>query len=267
MKRPHFHWQNLNDRPGDTWRSGSTGNPIRHGRAWLSFGEWLTFGWSWSLKDTFCHIKFGVDGDEGELDWSIAIPYLALWFHLGGTAMRWPIKLFGCDYESNSSKNGGDIYGMERDTGISIHDWGIWVDVWRKRMCWSRDDPWWMHWSVDLKDLFLGRAKYAREVLEKRAVKIPMPEATYDATVEFTRDSWKRSRWPWPLVITRVNFDVPDGIPIPGKGENSWDCGPDATGGLTAPASSIEEGIGMVISSALNTRKRRGVKPDYAERA
>ena len=264
MKRSHFHWQNTNQRPGDGYNA--TGNPLREGRAWLNFGDVLRIGWSWSLKSTFCHIKFGVGGSEGELDWAIAIPYLAFWFHLGGTMMNAPIRWFGCDYDSNSGK-GADIYGMDRVVEASIHHWGFYGKVWSKEMSWSSSDPWWMHWHLDFKDFLLGRTKYESKVLEKRAVKIPMPEKTYDATVDFTCDSWKRPRWPWPLIITRVKFDVPGGIPIPGKGENSWDCGPDLTGSLTAPARSIEDGIGLVVSSALDTRKRRGVKPDYSERA
>ncbi len=262
--RPNFWWQNLNQRPGDGY--DATGNPLREGRAHLHFGDLLHIGWSWDLKRTFCHLTFDVDGDEGELGWAIAIPFLALWLHLGGTIMRAPIRWFGCDYDSNSGA-GQDIYGMNREIGMSVHAWNVSAHLWRKTMCWTSSDPWWMHWNFDIPDFFLGRTEHESKVLEKRAVHIPMPEKTYDATVEFTRDSWKRPRWPWPMVITRVRFDVPDGIPVPGKGENSWDCRPDLTGSLSAPARSIEEGIGLVVSTALETRKNRGAKPDYNKRA
>jgi len=256
-------WQNLNDRPGDRW--DATGSPFWAGRASIG-GERLRLGWEWSFKSTFCQLKFEADGDERGLTWAFAFPPIALWFHLQGRWVQWLLRLLRVDYDSNCSKNGGDIYGMSRELGISIAYWTIRLDVWSKADCWSRDDPWWMRWSFDIPEFFLGRSSSTDELLEKRAVKIPMPEATYGATVEFKRVTWGRPRW-FKKVFTRADFDVPGGIPIPGKGTMSYNCGPDLTGSLSGPADSIEDGIGMVIVNALETRKKRGAPPDYNERA
>jgi hypothetical protein len=124
-----------------------------------------------------------------------------------------------------------------------------------------------MHWNLDFADFLLGDRVHSEEVLIRQPkLKIPMPEGTYDASAKLTRGTWKRPRWPFPLVVMRVSIDIPDGIPIPGKGENSWDCGPDATYGTTGPASSIEEAVGDLVARTLETRKRRGGSADYSKR-
>jgi hypothetical protein len=257
-----FHWQNLNELPGDRC---ATGNAFWHGRAWLYLKEVVTLAWSWNFKSTFCHVRFSVDGDENEVGFAIALPPVALWLHLGGRLGKWLTKLMRCDYHSVAGP-GRDIYCMHREIQFSIHDWTLWSSIWRKRDSWSRDDPWWMHWSLNLPDLFLGERKHSKVVLEQRVVTVAMPEGAYEAKAELLRETWKRPRWPWPLVLLRTDVEVPAGIPVPGKGENSWDCGPDAIYGQCGPAESIEEAVGNLVGSVLKTRRQRGAKADYAER-
>ena len=55
-----------------------------------------------------------------------------------------------------------------------------------------------------------------------------MPEGKYPAHVKRERRTWKRPRWFTPLVRGYWDVDVESGIPVPGKGENSWDCDDDA---------------------------------------
>ena len=45
-------------------------------------------------------------------------------------------------------------------------------------------------------------------------------------------------------------------IPVPGKGENSWDCGEDATFSLSCPSTTISEAIGEMVKSCMRTRER-----------
>lgn len=248
----HFHWQNLNDRPGD--RRGSTGNPFWQGRWWLSFGELLTISFTWFFKSSFCHARIGVACNDEDLGFSIALPPVAFWLHFEGKLTRW----------SHALRGKGEYDG--RKTELSIHDWAFWGSIWAREHSWSRDDPWWMHWHLDFADLVLGKNVHSAEALDERDVRIPMPEGAYEAKAIFKRETWKRSRWPWPLVITRLHLEIPGGVPVPGKGENSWDCGPDATYGTTGPAQSIEEGIGRFVGSTLALRKRRGGRDDYSDR-
>lgn len=45
-------------------------------------------------------------------------------------------------------------------------------------------------------------------------------------------------------------------VPVPGKGENDWDCGDDAIHGSTFAATTIPEAIGKMVGSAMRTRER-----------
>lgn len=112
----------------------------------------------------------------------------------------------------------------EYQTGITIHEEFIWLNVWRNEMD-SRDG--WLHWSFDWKRALLGKMDYKNEVLNEFRSFVLMPEGSYPCTVTIEESTWKRPRW---KAITRkyaaFKFDKP--IPIPGKGENSWDMDDDA---------------------------------------
>lgn len=47
-------------------------------------------------------------------------------------------------------------------------------------------------------------------------------------------------------------------IPVPGKGENSWDCGEDATYAFSCMADSVEDGIASLVRSILVRRRKYG---------
>jgi hypothetical protein len=56
-----------------------------------------------------------------------------------------------------------------------------------------------------------------------------------------------------------VDLDMKrDPVPFPGKGENSWDCGEDASYGFGCAAETLEEGIGKFVASKLRDRGRNG---------
>ena len=94
-----------------------------------------------------------------------------------------------------------------------------------------------------------------------------MPEGAYKATVEMFWGIWKRPRWVAKKIL-RANVEIPSGIPKNGKGENSWDCGEDATFGITMPAKNVENAIGKTVESCLRDRKKYGtpgrLKPKLA---
>lgn len=93
---------------------------------------------------------------------------------------------------------------------------------------------------------------------EKHQVELHFLEADYPATVILTTDTWKRPRWHWPLVVERAEVDVPGGVPIPGKGENSWDIDDDATFSLVTPASTVEEAVQKFYDTVNERRARYG---------
>lgn len=248
--KTHFHWQNLSDAPGRE-RHG-----FWHGRAWLHLGERMhrVIHGEWLHGKLGAALSIRFDRSEREVMLHIAAPGFS--YHVGFQGA--PAKLF----DLLPMKLGHDAYGgWEREIAIKIFDVKLWWSFWADPMCWSASDPWWMHATFDPIAFLFGKTAYASKVIEERAVKIPMPEKTYDATAKLEVATWVRPRWPWrPLseMRTRVSIDIPGGIGVPGKGENDYDCGPDAIFGITATARTIEEGVGKVVADALETRRKRG---------
>lgn len=104
-------------------------------------------------------------------------------------------------------------------------------------------------------DWVLGRAKHTLEVLE---ADIPVTVEVgqwdgdqYHGTAKHTRRTWKR-RFS-TLVSDGYEIDMAEGIPFPGKGENSWDCGDDAYFGFGGD--SIESAVARVVAEV---KQRRG---------
>jgi hypothetical protein len=240
-----FHSQNLNEK-----RGGRIGSKFRNGRAWLHIGRY-TLGWQWCiLWGQQCHVHFNVRPDgEGTLGWSAAIPGFAFYFHLD-TPWRGA-------WLDNITRRPGAKYGNERQIGLSIHDAAIWWDVWADQMERRSKDPKWRHGAFHFDDFLLGRSVYSKREIERRETVVPMPEGCYPATITLTEDTWKRPRW-FPTRRLSANVEIPNGIPHAGKGENSWDCGDDATYGMGCAAETVEEAIGKVVASCLRDRKRYG---------
>ena len=131
--------------------------------------------------------------------------------------------------------------------------WSVWVDrdqddggaSWR-RGCWFP------------LDTFLGRFEVQTEQGEAVPVVIPMPEGVYHGTACREVRTWTRPRWPgaW-LRIEDVSVEVPDGVPIPGKGEMGYDIDDDALCGWSHRGP-VSEAVIHGIASALRTRAQRG---------
>lgn len=258
----HAHWQNLDEDRAHRVK----GRGWRHGRAWLDVGpmnetKWpcrpWNFGISWVLAQ-LGHNWFGAsvalgEGDsDAELQASVQVPGAALYLHADTPLTR---KLTGLLCRK---KTHGYRTAKELRLSIGRHPLTLRSKIWTDP--WSEDDaPKWRDLYIELRPLIFGRAKYHREVIEEREVLIPMPERAYPATAVLTECTWTHQRFGWPRKrVVRVELEVPGGIPVPGKGENAWDCGDDATLGMTTPADSIPEGIAHLVQSLLTKRERYG---------
>lgn len=149
-------------------------------------------------------------------------------------------------------------YDSEREIGFRIHDGAIWWMLWSSQMSWSCTTPRWRNGCFHVDDFLLGKQRYSSQVLNSELVDIPLPERAYRATAIQTIATWKRPRW-FARMLNRIEFKMLEGeqIPIPGKGENSYDCDEDATYSISFPGNDIEEGIGHVVADILTTRRRR----------
>lgn len=171
---------------------------------------------------------------------------------------------------------------------IRFHDRSVWWSVLHPKHEWTKGTPKWRNGSFSWWDFLVGRPVYATEVTYGPAeVDVPMPEGSYRSTVTLSRDTWSRARWPWPTIRRGFNIDVlsrptadgpqlPEGsgtgsprtngyIPVPGKGESSWDCGGDGVFSMSGNARSVEDAIGQLVASVLSDRKRHAGRHDYAE--
>lgn len=232
-------WYVINDNQNPvTKRKGSI---LRGGRVILHVnGASLEF--SWSLLRHFCHIGVTVGGCDDDLTFELAVPGIAVWFS-GENVL--PRKWRPDD---------------PHRTGIDIHDWAIWFNIWQNDMEWDpkRDRFRHFNFNFNIPDFFLGSTNYSKRNLKTDWAPIPMPEGSYPAKITIHEDTWKRPRWPFPKRIVRATIDMEKPIPFPGKGENAWDCGDDALHSLTTPATTIPKAIAATVESVLQSRMKRG---------
>jgi len=241
-ERWHFHWQNLNEK-----RGGRLGSPLRHGRAWLRiFGG--TLNWSWHLLGPFCGASVSAtQADDLGFKLHAAVPGVAVWLTVSEfgpikSATRWLLR---------------DARYEDRELSIGVHDWTVFWRVWRDPMSWSSNVPRWRQGGFRILDALLGRQRHSEREISRTAVKIALPEAQYDATVRLYESTWKRPRW-FALHRLGSEVEIAKGIPVPGKGENSWDCDGDALFSQSGPHSTVEAAIASVIESVLRSRRRHG---------
>jgi hypothetical protein len=240
------------------YRERITGHIAKHGRGWLKWGD----PEQWPSPEIRAEWKVGkpinlvggylqIENDEDPISTGFYLWPFSLYLSADTKLTRWIAKRLV-----------SDSWDGEREIQVvlSAHDKGTFNwSLWHPVHSWSSKTPKWRngHWCP--LDWVLGRWDYSNDVLSTHSVEIPMPERSYPATVSMERSTWRRHRVPFlSKSIKRAKVDIPGGIGYPGKGENAWDCGDDATFGLTAPAYSVEDAIGQVVSSVLRNRMRYG---------
>lgn len=130
---------------------------------------------------------------------------------------------------------------------------------------WSSRDPKWMSGHVDFAQLVFGKVIRGEHVIDMREVMLPLPEGRYPATVELHRTISRRERFGRPMTTYAADVKPVCGVPVPGKGENSYDCGDDAIYAQWAPVSTPEHGsewvteaVSKFVSGVLRQRSRYG---------
>ena len=244
LRREVYGWiSNENERVDGTY-----GSLLRHARAWLHFGN-TCWGMEWSIPSHFCHIGIEFAGfSDHDVCVKFATPLFAFWLHVE--------NLISWDWKRRIARD--HWFNQGRELEVAIHNQGIWFKLWT-----AEDDTYgkrsqWRNFVIYPLDILLGKVQYSCQKLKTETVEIPMPEGTYPATVTMECAKWKRPRWPIAQVRLGADVDIPKGVPIPGKGENSWDCDDDAIFGMSCAARNPEEAVAKVVESALRTRKRYG---------
>lgn len=233
-----FHWQNLNDLP-----NGKVGQPI-YGRCWYRIIDEITLRFEWNLKAHFCHIYINFNKGDDAISTSFALPPVAFWFSVENTYLN---KMF--------SKLFKDCY-YGREFGIRIIEWIVFWNIFSSDWGWSSDIPKWKDGSINILDLLFGKQKYSTETISEKEIEVPMLEKNYKAKIKMFESTWKRPRW-FAEKLLRAEIDMIEPIPEPGKGTCDYNCGDDATFGITVPAKTPEEAVGKLVESVLESRMKR----------
>lgn len=117
-----------------------------------------------------------------------------------------------------------------------------------------------IYWNY--RDWLFGRSVYSEGRHTEETSEMVMPEGTYKMKLDFYTGYWHRPRSPFVRKIDRVEITPEKPVPIPGKGENSWDCGDDATHSTTMPVKgrTIDELVEDFKSTTIERRERYGGK-------
>ncbi len=244
-----------NDRPDDApkrlrdWRHGYAKLYTARGRLGLEWNA-LKFRGGFGIGATVARL-----GDQPGVKVSVyAGPVGSLWFKIRHPLLR-PI--------AEAGRTRGRRYA-DLVTGLRffLHP-GCYVD-WQLEAAegaWSRSDPWWQRWSLHDRHVW-GRIDSTVIEDDPLDATVTLPEGGYPARLTRRAVTRRPTRWPgtWrhrPTTVTSWQIDVDGGIPVWGKGENSWDCGMDGTFGSCC-YTTADEAVAGLVASVLCDRQRYG---------
>ena len=229
-------------------------------RWWLTLGKFefrgqLTRKWRSGLIAT-C----GYGGQEDFFEWTFAISRL-FFAHLAiDTPFKWHrLRPFDGKYGESERKVGLRSTGGRLTLLVGHDSMGGWHSTYRGG--WGIAGRYWRDFrrnqEVTLFDMdwVLGKPRHSMTLLEENipvVVNIGQWDGdSYRGTAKHTRRQWKRR------FSTKVSdgyeIDMQEGIPFPGKGENSWDCRDDAYYGFGG--ATIEDAVARITAEVI---KRRG---------
>lgn len=148
---------------------------------------------------------------------------------------------------------------------VSVHHGGLWWSICHTSDSRSRQTPRWRHGRWNVVDQLLGERTVDRTLLSETEVDVPLQEGTYRWRIRLEETRLSRARWRTEVLRTFEAEPARPGqqIPTPGKGENSWDCGPDALFGLSGQAGTLDEAVARIVAAVLRNRLRYGGKLTY----
>jgi hypothetical protein len=231
-----------------TWQNLSDGK--RHGffsgRAWLWLrheprSRFVRFEWHHTARPGALAAEVSTGGGDANDELSFRLSLVFVSYYLTFVGFLRPRR-------------------HERTTGLALYGDHL-------TLRWRCDDSSWSRktgpaagrtWSAFLLDKLLGRAVYRQGEPIVYRLWINMPEGEYAGTCRIRDDSWKRPLW-FRTTIRRADVTMDPGheIPIPGKGENSWDQDEDALFSSTFPCGSLADAIAEMHASAMRQRRRR----------
>lgn len=257
--RFRWHWQNLDEdlvkRPQSPQFMGLGLPDLRHsGRAWI---DWYVNPGK-SLKP----LKIEVDWTTGKAVWSSGVSYSRK--NSGTVTLHASLRPVASVYLilKHIWPRRTDRPSRTYSVSISGDDLTLHYDLGKPGSGdeWHRSDPLnWMRGCRFLIDDIFGRATYANEKVGPPVQAVAcFPEGQYTLTLQRETSTWTRPRWPWAYVRTSVDITLERPPGFQGKGENSWDCGPDAIYGMSSEGHSYEDAVATYVKAVLRERAKRG---------
>lgn len=217
----------------------------RQGRWFLYLFERNVFGIEWNLfRPSFgASLTFSVE-DDNEIIAHLALPLLAsLWVHVSMPRRMLVTLLPQQPYMSipGMEDMAGKTYPISRRIECSIHHWSLWWHLWVHPHGgpdgYGGHVPRWREGSLDFQRLVLGSRQYTCANMDAPiSTVVHMREGDYPVTLQRQHQEWWWPRIPKSLYcLRRDSFDArcDIGIPFPGKGENTYDCGEDGLYGTS----------------------------------
>lgn len=257
-----------------TTERARNGRPAWHSRRFGLYGNLgprrsfeASVEWSLFTRGHGIGVQLGRNGAESHLGFDIYASRLgSAWFRLHSPWTKWTKVRRPPE---GAPRDDVMPWYDPRHTGIRLFPWNgclLEIEIDNPAHSSHRDRAWWHEMKLTSTTI-LGRTKADTEELGSGPCGIPMPEGIYAAT-------WTRKRYTrrytarvgrlldavrGPRAHQSWSIDVPGGIPVEGKGENSWDCGMDGTFGFsTGREHNLEEAIGALVGSVLRDRERYG---------
>jgi hypothetical protein len=251
-----WHWQNLDGdlvkRPHSPQFMGLGLPDLRHsGRAWFD----------WYVRATDRKpLKIEIDWSTGKAVWSTGVSYTRK--NSGTVTLHASVRPIASVYLILKHLWPRREDQPSRTYSLSLIDDAIHYDFGKPGSGdeWHRDDPLnWMRGCRFWMDDVFGCASHSREKIGPPVQAVAcLPEGQYTLTLQREVSTWKRPRWPWPLVRTSVDITLERPPEFQGKGENSYDCGPDAIYGMSSEGHSYEDAVAAYVKAVLRERAKRG---------
>lgn len=229
------------------------GSAFWHGRGWLHVGKGyhsiFHAEWSFLRKAKWgptCEMELGDGDSQRDIKFHFALPWL------------FSVFLIFEDILPKNTRFGS--HNNARRMGFAWYEWTLTLHLWSVGGMgdWSSRDPWYLHGiRFDFDRILFGRRSHfeTNDTGFSDCV-IPMPEGAYPAKIRLYTSNWK-GRWGTKR-LRRAEIKCEQGVPCPGKGENSWDCDENATYGITCPANNEWDAIGELVASVLRDRYKYG---------
>lgn len=254
------------------FRRGSSEKTVLSQRFWITSDDdsmEIDFSGELGFRLRSCSVGFKFDDDERDFTAHIRVPFVGYTF----LSLKHPLLKLVSELVRDAIPN--DIFGKgtegygSRDFSVRVSDWALYWRFGADPMGWSRSRPRWRDGAW--YPLGHNQQQTVEVIADHIPMGIPMPEDLYMAEGKLERVTYGFQNLPrmFDKTILRMNVRMleDEQIPIPGKGENSWDCDEDAMYASSFPVP-YEEGceevvhysVGQVIDDIYKTRARRGGK-------